>query len=346
MNYTYTLLAVALACSATLQADFRYESTTRITGGAMVGMMKFAGALSKDARKATEPQQSTTAVKGNRMVHQSADTSQIIDLDRQTITRVHVTNRTYSVMTFDQMKQAMEEMSKKMQGNKNGDAQDVQFDVSIKETGQSKQVAGVEAHEVIMTITAKGKDAKSGASGGMDIANDIWIGSKVAGYDEVRSFYRRMGQTLNWSPSGSPMGAGQPGMARAMAEMYKEGAKLDGMPVLSITKVGGKLDGMPSGDGAQPSRPSAPQPSVSDALGGALAGRLGMGGLGRRKPKQEDTSAASTPASASSDSLLEMSTEITSYSAAAADPALFEVPAGFTQVQEDAMPRGGRQPKR
>ena len=363
MKYIPTLVTVVLFGAASLNADFRYESTTRITGGALVGMMKFAGAFSKDARKANAPQQSTTAVKGNRMLYRTADTAQIIDLDRRTITRVNFANRTYSVVTFEQMKQAMEDMSKrqptedmsnkKTQGNPNSAVQDIQFDVSLKETGQTRQVAGVDAHEVIMTITAKGKDAESGATGGLDVVNDLWIGSKVAGYDEIRAFYKRMGQTLNWTPAGSPMGAAQPGMERAMAEMYKEGAKLDGMPVLSITKVGGRLDGMPQGETAQPSRPSTPTPSVGEALGGALAGRMGLGGFGRRKPKQEDAP-ATAPASGGSTgtgsaavgSLLEMSTEITSYSAAAADPGIFEVPSGFNQVQEDAMPKPGRQPKR
>lgn len=355
MKHIPTLVTVVLLGAASLNADFRYESTTRITGGALVGMMKFAGAFSKDAKKANEPQQSTTAVKGNRMLHQTADTAQIIDLDRQTITRVHFANRTYSVVTFEQMKQTMEDMTQRMktQGNRDAAAPDIQFDVSLKETGQTRQISGVNTHEVILTITAKGKDAQSGTTGGLDVVNDLWVGSKVAGYDEIREFYKRMGQTLNWTPAGPPIGTGQPGMARAMAEMSKEGAKMDGMPMLSVTKVGGRLDGVPQGETAQPSRPSTPTPSVGEALGGALAGRMGLGGFGRRKPKQEDAP-ASAPAtggstgtgSAAVDSLLETSTEITSYSAAAVDPATFEIPSGFSQVQEDAMPKPGRQPKR
>ena len=43
-------------------ADFRYQETTKITGGAMVGMMKFAGAFSKDAKKAMEPITSTVVL--------------------------------------------------------------------------------------------------------------------------------------------------------------------------------------------------------------------------------------------------------------------------------------------
>ena len=39
-------LAASLVCAAA-RADFSYEQTTRMTGGAMAGMMKVAGAFSK-----------------------------------------------------------------------------------------------------------------------------------------------------------------------------------------------------------------------------------------------------------------------------------------------------------
>jgi len=41
----------AVAClPACLLADFSYDESTRITGGSLAGMMKFAGAFSKAAR--------------------------------------------------------------------------------------------------------------------------------------------------------------------------------------------------------------------------------------------------------------------------------------------------------
>jgi len=46
-----TAILVCIA-AALLNAGFFYEQTSKITGGAMVGAMKFAGAFSKDARKA------------------------------------------------------------------------------------------------------------------------------------------------------------------------------------------------------------------------------------------------------------------------------------------------------
>src|SRR4051812_48899152 len=70
------------------------------------------------------------------------------------------------------------------------------FDVKVNDTGQSKLINGNNAHEMIMTITMQGADPKSGSKGGIDMTTDMWIAPQVAGYQEVRDFYRRMSEKL------------------------------------------------------------------------------------------------------------------------------------------------------
>jgi hypothetical protein len=94
---------------------------------------------------------------------------------------------------------------------------------------------------------------------------------------------------------------------------------------------------------------SAPAPaSVSGALGAALGGRLGLGGFGHKKkqaPADSDTSASpassntgsTTGSNSASGSLMEMTTEVMSYSSAPADPSGFEIPSGFLQVQQEPL---------
>lgn len=326
------LLFTCLA--ATLRADFSYDETSRITGGAIVGMMKFAGVFSKNARKVTEPIVSTTAVKGNRLVHKSAERIEIIDLDRETITQINPANRTYSVVTFAQMKQAMEDASKKMQDAGKPNTSNLEYEVSVRETGQTRTIAGRDARETIVTISVKGADPNSGQRGALDVKSDMWIAPKVAGYEEIQRFYLRMAKKLDWGP-GSPMGMARPDMAKAMGQVYKEGSKLNGIPVYTVTTMGGSAEGMPVSDSRQDTRQSAPPPgSVSDAVGGAIAGRLGLGGFGRKKPKQDQTQDAPPAGGNASGSLMEMTMEVTSFSPAPVDPAWFEVPAGYSQVQE------------
>ena len=96
---------VAASLPAVLLADFSYEQTTKMTGGAMMGMMRMVGAFSKQA---LEPIQGTVSVKGNKMVHSSKDRAEVIDLDSETFTGIDFAKKTYSVMTFAEMAQMIE----------------------------------------------------------------------------------------------------------------------------------------------------------------------------------------------------------------------------------------------
>jgi hypothetical protein len=315
----------------------------------MVGMLKFAGALSKDARKAMDPVPSRVAVQRNRMARKLPDSATIIDVDKETITTVNYLKKTYSVMTFAEMKETMERAAEKMKEQKSnaaGQSPDMQFDVKVNDTGQSKIINGNNTHEVIVTVSMRGTDAKSGAKGGIDMTSDMWLAPEVAGYAEVREFYRRMGEKLDWSPGMNPMMASRPVMARAMGQLYKQGSKLDGMPVFQSVKMAGAGENA-SGSQPQPATErsnqqsnqpsSAPPTSVSQAIGSALGGRFG--GFGRRKKQNQDTATSTnspgdSSSASNSGSLLEVTSEVTSYSTGHADPSLFEIPAGFSQVQD------------
>ena len=48
-------------------ADFKYTEKSKITGGSIMGAVKFAGAFSKDAKQMTQGMNSTVSFKGNKM---------------------------------------------------------------------------------------------------------------------------------------------------------------------------------------------------------------------------------------------------------------------------------------
>jgi hypothetical protein len=187
----------------------------------------------------------------------------------------------------------------------------------------------------------------------MTVTMDMWVASGVPGYGEVREFHKRMAEKINWNPGGN-MFAANPQVSGGMAEAYKEVAKLDGMPVQQTISMGmagqpGAAEGGASPAQQQQSQPQAQQqpaerPSVGGALGSALGGRFG---LGRKKPADQQASSDNPPASggqASSGSgapgsLLEMTTELSTFSSNAVDPSLFEVPAGFKKVESDMKKR-------
>src|ERR1700686_160696 len=118
-----SLLAVLLllAPAAPARADFKYTETSQMTGGSLLGMMKFASKFARgDAKKqeqdALAPTSTTHYVKGDRLRTDNADgTTQIIDVGRQRVIFIDNNKKTYAEATFDQIRAAMEQAQQQMQ---------------------------------------------------------------------------------------------------------------------------------------------------------------------------------------------------------------------------------------
>lgn len=352
MNHSLVVRAVlTLSISAApLLADFTYEQTSQVTGGAILQVMHMASVFSKNSRKMTQPILTTISIKGNRMIRKTADEATVIDLDQQTITTIHYAEKKYSVTTFEQMKQQMAAMAEKMRSNKAQQQQGANFDVKVNDTGQTKTVNGNNTHEMVMTMTASGTDEKSGDRGALNIVSDMWIAPNVSGYGEMRDFQRRMAETLGWVPGQNPM-INRPDMVKAMAELYKQGSKLDGMPLATTVRMGGSMQGTPESSSdpqpaqnpqtaQDPQQNASPAPaSVGDALTGALGGHFGLGRRKKQQAKSETTDPEPSAQKASSQqseaSLMEMTSEVTNYNSGTVDPAMFQVPSDFVKIEED-----------
>ena len=345
------LLSGVLALTAL--ADFSYEQSTRVTGGSMAGMMRVAGAFSKSAR---EPMRTTVMVKGDRLAMASSDNINIVDLSAETITDINLEKKTYAVITFADMGRALEQMAKRMSGEKQPGS-DVQFKAEVKKTGRSKIISDLNTSETILTLRMEGSD-QSGGKGAMDFQMEMWMAPSIAGYNEVREFYMRMAQKMPWNPMTNRMASQMMAQhGKGMSELANEMAKLDGVPVLQITRIGAVAQGLPaeSGESNAPAQSREPAPSASEAAGDAAtgaalgrAGRIasglgGLGGFGRRKKQQEQPeqpqqtreAPQTQPAQSGPVSLMELTTELSSFSSSAVDAARLQVPAGFRQVPHD-----------
>ena len=357
---TGSIIAALLATlCAPLRADFTYTETTQITGGSMLSLMKMAGTFSKQARAAGDPVVSTIAIKGNRMTRIGKDRTEIVDLDKGTVTEIDNLKREYTVMTFDQMKQQMDAaMAKARQQQTASPAQqspnaDVKFQVNVRNTGVSKDVAGVNANESILTMMMNATDKASGQTGSLGITTDMWLAPEVAGYQEVRDFYQRyalrMGNVFSDSGGIGGMLAAHPGAAEGMTDMAKEISKMKGIPVLEIMRMGNTVNGAPlpaASEAPLPPQSAAPvmlsagevaQQTATSALASRLGALGGFGGFGKKK-QQEAAPKAETPqpeadGTAVASVLVESQTQLGSFSQAPVDSSRFDVPAGFREVQ-------------
>jgi hypothetical protein len=124
---------------------------------------------------------------------------------------------------------------------------------------------------------------------------------------------------------------------QGLTEASKKLAELDGLPLYQVTRMGAA--GAPAGDAgqapqAQEQQQQQQQPQAG-GVGGALGRFGGFGRLGRKKeePQQQPQAGQPQQSGGGAGSLLEMTTEIISWSSAPISEADLSVPAGFKQVE-------------
>jgi hypothetical protein len=292
-------LGIILLGNRFMYADASYQETTQITGGSMVDSLKSVSFLSKSMSNAFAPMTTTTMVHGNQKAVVGKDYTEITDLDRETITHIDTLHKTYSVVTFAQMRQAFENMPKQMEQAQEQAKQAQQpaqqpksdlktsFDVSAKNTGVTKEVNGLTAQEQVVTMQMHITDPNAPPTDAVNsvtyvITTDAWIAPDPPEVKEVQDFDMRMGQKLmagvDMSAWKAQMGqnagmaqlfGGKPGSAEAMAQMAKELSKLKGTRVMEVTRMGASGTGPAGAQNTAHAAPAAAPPS-----GGSVAGQV------------------------------------------------------------------------
>jgi sRNA-binding protein len=363
------LLLFALCFPA--RGDFKYTETTQITGGAMMGMATFAAKFSKASRDAFRPTVTTRYVKGNRMRNDNADgTAQIIDLDGRQIINIDSKNRTYSITTFEEMKAAMEKAQKDLQEKmaqkqptaaKTDDPQiNVKPKITVLPAGGNRLILGLPATETKVQMDMEMEAKNTGqtpppqpgqpTSITFSMLMDTWVAPDVPGYKEIGQFYVKMAKEVNWVP---PVNIHvDPRMTQGMSELQKNSAALRGLPMLSyvsMTIPPGQGQGNATANGNQNPPPSSSS-NDSTPSGPSDAVMKGLGGLFAKK-KQKDDAAAQNNGTALPpnpnpvpNALMEMTTQVSSFSDSSLDGSLFEVPAGYTKTTSNADQMLGTRP--
>jgi hypothetical protein len=361
-------LAAATLLQPPAQHDVSYQETTQITGGSLRGMMKLAGTFSSQARQANSPTVTNVVLHGNRMARANSHNTEVIDLDQQTITIIDHDKRIYSIMTFQQMQQAIADTlaKAKQQSNASSDKQpaasgaEMNFGAHVSSNGATRTIDGLQAREALISITmiANANDG-SNAKAGMAATSEMWLVQEIPGMDELRAFSKRMAEELSVDTTANQMNgllAAQPGGAEALADLKKETSKMQGFPVLQVTRVGVSPDGQPL---PAPSVAPAPNSQTGSSTAGNITrevatdtgtqtanseiGKLGtfgralgsssLGAFMRHKPVPAKTAPPAVPGSSdASGVLLESQTSIGNFSTSVTDLSSFDIPAGYKQV--------------
>jgi vacuolar-type H+-ATPase subunit D/Vma8 len=348
-HFIASVLCVCALAGSSLTADVRTEDKS---------LVRFEGALGKvvnffGGKAMKEGLKTTVALSGDRKATFGENDGTIVDLGEEKVYTFDMKKKTYTVMTFADMRrrieearQRAEEEARKAQAseakaseNKSPEPSsdekqpEVEVDFNVKETGARKTINGFDTREVVMTISLREKGKTLEQSGGLTMTSDMWITASVAAMKELADFDLRYAKQLQlpetFGASVEQMQtaiAAHPMLKQGIARMAEESAKMEGTPILTVVT----MDAVKSAEQmaasekqkAEDSRASAP----TTAAGGV--GAL-IGGFGRRMA-QKKAEGGSSAAPKAQTTFMTITNERLSISptVAAADVA---IPPGFRE---------------
>jgi hypothetical protein len=189
-------------------------------------------------------------VKGDRKAELNDAFGRIVDLKEEKVYELDVKKKTYEVVTFDELRRRMREAREKAEKEapkeekapeQDKPAREMEVDFDIKETGQTRSVAGHTAKEVVMTVTVREKGRALEDGGGMVMTSSSWMAPAIPAMKELSDFERRYWKAI--APEVSGMSAEQMAAVMAMYPMVKpamerlqaEGTKIEGTPLATTT---------------------------------------------------------------------------------------------------------------
>jgi hypothetical protein len=280
------VLMLVLGSASVLRADVKTEERNLVT---------FSGALGRlfnmfGGKGAKEGVVSTVAVSGDRKMTLSDTSGQIIDLKEERIYDLDVRRKTYKVTTFAELRKQMQEAQAKAErdaqqtkepAEKDKNARQMEVDVSVKKTGQTRTINGFDTQQMIVTVTVREKGRTLEQSGGLVLTADTWLAGTVPALREIADFDARYAARLQGPMAGlsadqmAAAAAMYPGLKEAMGKY--QGQAVEGTPILTIVTIESVRSPEQAQQAAEQEKTEQPA-----SVGGML------GGLGRRLAKKPE----------------------------------------------------------
>jgi hypothetical protein len=300
LRKTILALALVLVFGGIALADVTYQEETKM--GGMMGKMMGGN------------QKSTTRISGSHMRTDNDSQSTIVDVDGEKIYTLDNKKKTYSVMTFQEMREklesAMESMkAKKAEAGQEGGEMTTSANAKVTETGRTEEIGGHECKQYLLELemTMSNEQGQSG----MSTVSEMWQARDVPGIDEIHAFYRKMGAKLGSMAIGGPMfsGKNQSQFGESMQQMAEEMKKIDGFTMRSVMYIGDA------------------EAAKKEAMGEKPEGDQGGGGLGGFLNKMKN------PMGGGGGVMMRITTETQKIEVKDIDPSVFAVPDNYKLVE-------------
>lgn len=255
-------------------------------------------------------------------------TASIVRLDKELTWNLDHEGKTYTEMSFAQMKMYADSLSGMQQGYPEEESpvgEDVEYsepELKVERTGNKEKIKGFACEEVILRVIVRGKDKKTGDTGSFHLHDRMWVAKDCPGGKEYMDFSRKIALKMGgFEGSDSPasplavMGLGSEFFADEMA-------KIEGFPMRQ------EMTMTISGNLAQQS--DEERAEQEEAMGQASEMLKGLGGLlGKKDEKPEEK----TESGSASGVFFESTVEVESISTDPVDAGKFEIPKGYKKTE-------------
>jgi hypothetical protein len=341
LRFAIVIAALCALTTGTIHAEVKKEERTQF---------KFEGALGRvvglfGGKAAREGIVNTVAVKGDRRMTRTDTTAQIVDLGEEKVYEIDMRRKTYKVVTFDDLRRQAREAEEKARrearnarddkqaSEADGSEPQVEIDFDIKESGQTRTLAGHDTREVVMTVAVREKGKTLEQAGGMLLVTNMWLAPGLEHLQSDAEFERRFAQKVYGDMVSSVEARQQmaaamamyPGMQAAMERMSKERVNVSGIPLLTTMTVQAVKSEQQV---AEEQRASA------DDGGGGGGGIGGVGGMLARRMarKKESPDAGAGAQSPNRATILTSTNEVLKISESVTD-ADVALPAGLKEAR-------------
>ena len=265
-------------------------------------------------------------------------TTSIARLDKDVMWQVNHQDKSYTEMTFAQMRAMMDSLKTAMAGKKGKsgiDTSEVTFappKFDVKKTGVKETISGYPCEQSILTMTVEGTNKKTGDKFEMVTTMDMMLTQGAPGGQEYEQFGRKMAEKMGFSMDASSaqsmMSAlGAYGIdAKKLAE---EAAKMKGFPMRQIVRFAGQGGQFASADSARNSQSNAKESTSEEKSGGNDMATKALSSLFGKKKGDKGKSGETASKEPPDNAIFKMTTEVTEISTSPVPDAQFEIPAGY-----------------
>ena len=339
-----TAVIILWSCAAP-RADVIIKQTTAMKGmaGILDADMKSENCIKGDKNCTEVETRFTNKLMKFATGGKPAKTSSIARLDKDVMWQVSHQDKSYTEMTFAQMRAMMDSLKTMMAGGPTGekpakteiDTSEVtyappQFDV--RPTGVKETIAGYPCEQTILTMTVEGTNKKTGEKFQMLTTMDMMLTQDVPGREEYEQFGRKMAEKMGFNMDA----AGAQSMMSALGaygidakRLAEESARLKGFPMRQIVRFAGQGKQFASSETAQKDENGEKESAKEEKSEDNDVASKALGSLFGKKKSDKKKAEEGKSAEKPDNAIFKLTTEVTEISTSAVADTRFEVPAGY-----------------